>query len=73
MLAISEIKWGETMGPGHVDRLRPAAGPGPARRAGRPAGVLQRRGLHPEPRDAAAENPAIVLVGPADLYRSGAC
>ncbi|BCY12782.1 ATP-binding protein [Actinoplanes sp. L3-i22] len=75
LLAIGEVKWGETMGLGHVERLRRIRALLVAqKRLGAETARLacySGTGFAPELVEAAAREPEIVLVGLTDLYRAG--
>ncbi|MEY9840246.1 ATP-binding protein [Streptacidiphilus sp. EB103A] len=72
LLAIGEVKWGETMGLGHLERLTRIrallTAQGRHGAAGARLACFSAAGFTPELRDRATVDPAIVLVGPADLY-----
>jgi hypothetical protein len=75
LLAIGEVKWGETMGLGHVERLRRirsllAAQNRPGAATAR-LGCFSGAGFAPELVEAAAREPEVVLAGLTDLYRAG--
>jgi AAA+ ATPase superfamily predicted ATPase len=73
MLSIGEVKWAETMGVGHLERLRRVRALLTAQ--GRPGAETAKLtcysgcGFAPELKAQAAADPGIVLVGIDDLYR----
>ncbi|WP_308190649.1 hypothetical protein [Streptomyces sp. HPF1205] len=73
VLAIGEVKWGETMGIGHIERLAHIRGLLTAQ--GRPGAAEARlacysaAGFTDELRERAEADPELVLIEAADLYR----
>lgn len=73
ILALGEVKWGEVMGTGHLDRLARIrdllAAQGRAGAAEARLACYSAAGFTDDLRARAAADPGIVLVGAADLYR----
>lgn len=73
LLAIGEVKWGEVMGLAHLERLRRIRGLLTAQgRLGAETARLacySGAGFTGDLRNAAAEDPEILLVGPTELYQ----
>ncbi|GAA1897128.1 hypothetical protein GCM10009716_04000 [Streptomyces sodiiphilus] len=73
LLALGEAKWGDVMGLGHLDRLRHIRALLVAQgRYGAGTAALvcfSAAGFTDELRRVAGEDPGVLLVGAADLYR----